>query len=153
MRYLFMNNLKITKPFILKIVFAVLVIVLMWFMYVSCLHDPYNKEIEWTSISLQLIRENIQKFKQTNQRYPVSLDELNNHIKNDEKNLFHKRDNKEFISDRNGCSEEHVILDGKGGWFYNKQTGEIKININKPLKTFFEKYYYLPSRNKIPSEW
>ncbi|AQT67207.1 hypothetical protein STSP2_00350 [Anaerohalosphaera lusitana] len=141
------------NPLIVKMFFVVLAVISMGLMYVSFLRDPYSKRIEWTTISLHLIRDNIQTFKDVNQRYPTSLKELSTQVKIDENGLFHKRENKEYISSKNGCDDEYSVLNNKGGWYYNKQTGEIKININKPLKKCFKDYYYLPSRNRVPSEW
>ena len=67
-------------------------------------------------------------------------------------NYSYRSPNKEYISSEEGSDQEHNTLNGKGGWYYNKETGVLVININKPLKSCFKKYYYR-NRNQIPSEW
>ncbi len=57
-----------------------------------------------------------------------------------------------YISKRNGNGSEHDTLNGKVNWYYNKNKGEVRINLTKPLKYYF-KLYYKSDRDEIPSGW
>ena len=47
---------------------------------------------------------------------------------------------------------EYSVLSGEGGLFYNRNIGEIKINLTKPVK-YYKKFYFAKYRNEIPSDW
>ncbi len=113
--------------------------------------NPYQKRIECTNISLNHLRGSIENYKQKEGHFPESLSELKQYYENNDNYSFRK-ENKEYISFEQGSEQEHKSLNGKGGWCYNKETGSLIVNINKPLKDYFEKYYYF-NRNEIPSEW
>jgi len=111
------------------------------------------KGYQWTLISLHLIRSNIQAFTEINGRHPDTLSEMNDFIRNSNSKRFSGRENMEHISSIDGCNEEHDVLNGQGGWYYNSQTGEVKVNLTKPLKEYVKNYYNLAIRYKVPSNW
>jgi hypothetical protein len=115
--------------------------------------DPYGKEVQWTKVSLIILRENIAKFKQAEGRIPESLAELQTHIAKDTGSQYTNRDNREHISIKEGLADEHSKLDGKGGWFYDNKTGEVRVNLTDPLKLYFPHYYVIGKRNQVPAEW
>ena len=43
-------------------------------------------------------------------------------------------------------------LNGKGGLYYNKETGEVRVNVTKPLKHYFI-FYFGEERNDVAAEW
>jgi hypothetical protein len=47
---------------------------------------------------------------------------------------------------------ERTELDGTGGFFYNRQTGEIRVNLTRPLRTYW-RLYYGRRRDEIPASW
>ncbi len=49
-------------------------------------------------------------------------------------------------------SKEYDVLNGEGGWYYNKETGEVKLNITKPVKDYVQAYVG-EIGNEIPSDW
>ena len=58
----------------------------------------------------------------------------------------------EHISDTDGCSSESAVLNGKGGWYYDRKTGDIRINLTQPVKHYM-KWYFGFDRNEKPSDW
>lgn len=137
-----------------KSLFAVVVIlcISVWLLQVF-MGDPYGKELQWTKVSLIILRENIAKFRQIEGRFPESLAELQTRIVQDQTNQYTNRENKEHISTKEGRSDEHESLDGKGGWFYDNKTGEVRVNLSEPLKKYFQHYYVIGRRNQVPAEW
>ena len=103
-----------------------------------------------TKAELARIRSALKDYHQSNHRYPNSLAELRSYVqKNPEKGIM-LTDLKEHITTEEGNGREGVALDGTGGWYYDKGTGNVKLNITKPVK-----YYLGPTLNAedIPAEW
>lgn len=113
-------------------------------------NNPYQKRMEWTLISLNAIRYDISIFHNKYGRWPESLLEIKEQSQKEDKPI--SRENKEYLSCQEGNNSEATELNNKGGWYYDPKNGKVKINLNKPLHTYFSNYYYL-NRNKIPSEW
>jgi hypothetical protein len=80
------------------------------------------------------------------------LAEISNYDSEHEEIKFDKIPFDEYISNENGETKESATLDNKGGWYYNKDTGEVKLNLTKPLKSYLP-FYFGPYRNEVPSEW
>ena len=136
----------------MKLLFAILLFLTVFLIVRYSGYDPHQKELEWTRVSLLSYRQHIKSFHETNSRYPDSLLELSEYVRG--KGARSERlDLKEHISTPTGCLEEHPVLDGTGGWYYDKETGTIKVNLTERLKVYFNRYFVLSKRNQIPSEW
>ena len=87
------------------------------------------------------------------QRYPNTLSEIKELANAEDKGKFKYslRENKEFLSSEQGCDSEYNVLNNEGGWFYNPNDGRVKINLNKPMHTYFSNYFY-KGRNTVPSD-
>jgi hypothetical protein len=59
---------------------------------------------------------------------------------------------KELISGGQPDSSQHDVLDGTGGLYYDSKTGELKLNLTRPLK-FYWRFYLGEDRDKIPADW
>ncbi len=59
---------------------------------------------------------------------------------------------KEYISKKNGSNKVSNILDGSGGWYYDKQNHTVYINLNKPIK-YYLRYYRGKYSEERPSNW
>ncbi|MCK4998775.1 MAG: hypothetical protein KAS23_04540 [Anaerohalosphaera sp.] len=145
-----MRELK--KAIVLFVAIVLLVSVFFGTRYLNS--NPYEKRIEWTQISLIAVRYDISLFYEKYGRYPDSFSEIKQvsiNIDDTEKG-FSERQYKEYISCEEGETAEVNKLDNSGGWFYNPENGEVKINLTESLHTYFPNYYYF-NRNQIPSEW
>jgi len=109
--------------------------------------------VQWR---LSLGRDAIKDFNVNMGRYPNSLVELEKYIqKKPEFSENFKLCNDKFIeniSDKNGNSKEYNTLNGLGGFYYNSKTGELKVNLIKPIKKYY-RFYFRTHRNEIPAEW
>ena len=43
-------------------------------------------------------------------------------------------------------------LNGSGGWFYDQETGTVKVNLTQPVKTYIDAYVGLLGQ-EVPSDW
>lgn len=112
----------------------------------------YSKKYHWTKYSLRLARMDINRFKQVTGRYPNSLNEISEYAKEHGDLGFYGKRYGEFLTDTEGNQIESQILNGQGGLFYNKENGEVKVNITKPVKNYLH-LYFGTERNEVPSDW
>jgi type II secretory pathway pseudopilin PulG len=59
---------------------------------------------------------------------------------------------REYLSDAQGNSSEHQVLNGQGGWYYNQATGELRVNLTDPVR------HYLSGHlgdwaDQVPTSW
>jgi hypothetical protein len=111
--------------------------------------DTYSSRRVWTITNVSALTSYIEQFKERQERFPESISELKGFIK--DKNEFNSRRFMEFISDANGLEKESSILDNSGGWYYNKENGELKVNLTMPLKQYFKNCRY--RKDEIPANW
>jgi hypothetical protein len=113
------------------------------------LHYFYDR-IRYTKVYLAQARSQIYEFEKTNGRYPDSLAELKQYAKQHPGIDF--KSFTECLSGSENNQREFNILNGEGGWYYNPNTGEVKVNLTKPVKHYM-KFYFGNERNKIPAKW
>jgi len=114
--------------------------------------DFYNKRVIWTKFGLKANRENIAKFKHITGRFPASLSELKQYAKENPESEFLKKQFKEYLSDREGNNNEFNVLNGNGGWYYDKSTGEVRVNVTRPVKHYLT-LYFGKERSEVPANW
>ena len=95
----------------------------------------YFHRLYETEMALYAIRGNLDVFTENENRFPDNLDELKRYVKKHSELDFKTRIFKEYISCKEGNGKEYSTLNGQGGWYYNNKTGEIRINLNKPIKS------------------
>jgi hypothetical protein len=141
---------KISLMGLACVIVFLMVFTVLWF--TSWDYNNNSKRVEWTILSLQGARGGVIVFKERNGRFPDSLEELIDYGgKNPEANIY-PGPVQELISNEKGNKSESRVLDGSGGIYYNNVTGEVRINLTKPLKDYL-KYYFSHNRNEVPSEW
>lgn len=101
-----------------------------------------------TKRTLNFTRNKVQEFKEATGRFPSSLAEIKYDRYHPEFESFPLY---EAISDENGNRKEYDELNGLGGWYYNATTGEVKVNIIKPVKNYM--YCLRQDENEIPADW
>ncbi len=107
--------------------------------------------IATTRASLALIRHEIEVFREHSGRDPNSLAELVAASKDEDGELTAGLPYEFVANDRGNCSE-HASLNGEGGWYYDKTTGNVKINLDQPLKHYLPSYHS-QSADQVPSQW
>lgn len=109
------------------------------------LYQKQRGRVEATRIHLLLIRKTIEAYKEEFGNYPDSIDDVRKYASEDV--IFF-----DFKDEPQSDIPEHGELNGKGGYYYNKETGEVRLNLTNPVKEYF-KFYIGPRANEIPSEW
>ena len=112
--------------------------------------EPYCKEKEGTRLALSYLRGRIERYREVTGGLPGSLSQMQAYFTGTMGQ--HWGPHMERISCREGNAHESSVLDGTGGWYYNRETGELRVNLDRPLARYFKDYYLL-DRNERPSSW
>ena len=139
---------KIRTPIKIFIFIAIGIGTILWIEEVQY----YSKKLHWTEYSLRLARMDISKFRQITSRDPNSLNEIYEYAKKHRDSGLYGKKYGEYLTDTDGNKKESQVLNGQGGLFYNKETGEVKVNLTKPVKSYLH-LYFGASRNDIPADW
>jgi hypothetical protein len=110
-----------------------------------------SSEIRSTKMMLNLAKAQIKAFQTITGRYPDTLSEIREYADKNPASKLSSRVVNEYLSEPSGKSEVHSSLNGKGGWYYDPNTGEVQVNLNKPVKEYL--FYFGPERNQIPADW
>ena len=105
-----------------------------------------------TRQELTIGRQKIQEFRVAKARYPESLAELEGFIGETGELGFAGGRFVEQISSSMGNSTEHRALDGTGGWYYGKDTGELKVNLTGQVNSYF-RVYRASDGSQRPCDW
>lgn len=99
------------------------------------------------------LRDDVLRYKDVTGEYPATLSAMKQYGRQHPKSNISAKMSKEYIShsDR-GVSNEYSSLNGKGGWYYDSATGDVKINLTKPVKEY-RRFYFLSGKNEIPADW
>lgn len=142
-------NLKLSKKLVLFIVVA-LVLLLMGLALELTDYGMSEKRVFGTKASLQLYRETIQQFKEKKDAYPETLKIATEFSK--QQGQIIPKEVCEYITDAKGNNIQYEELNGNGGWYYDNNTGEVRVNVTNPIKNYL-KLYFGKERNQIPSDW
>jgi hypothetical protein len=116
----------------------------------------YNSECDYrirgVRASLILIRSLIKTYNDSKGKYPESIAELQKYEESEQKNYQLKIIITTFRWKGKYGIQEFNEINGNGGYYYNKTTGEVKVNLNKPVKHYL-KFYFGKYRNEIPADW
>lgn len=137
-----MKRRKIGKGFY---VFLIGILLLTGLVLLIDINNSYRSKLRMQKTNLAMSRTNIRLFAEQNGRFPDSLHELNEYKKE------FPVTPKEFIAGKSDPSE-HSVLDGKGGLYYNSKTGELKLNLVRPMKSYW-RFYLGKKRNEVPADW
>jgi hypothetical protein len=109
----------------------------------------YLQGVRGTRSCLDFSRSAIDDFVKQTHRFPNSLAELGAYM---EGQRWARPTPGEWISNRRGDFTEHRGLDGTGGIYYNPGTGEIRVNLTKPVG-HYRRTYFGPRRDEVPADW
>lgn len=114
------------------------------------IYRPPYKSVLFAGSSLTLTRAEIKRFHDQFGRNPHSLQELaeNEQARDDpwEASFY------ELLSNSRGNCTEHNIQDGTGGWYYNESTGEVRVNLDRPVRSYLYGYFG-EAGGQIPANW
>ena len=146
------------RPKVLDVLSNVLLVVglTLLMMSVANQYNSYSYTLRWrlhgTHVCLGFSRENIRLFADETGRFPKSLAELNEYVQKRRDKMHRIRFPMESISDDDPNTSEHNVLDGTGGLYYNPETGVLKVNLTKTLKSYW-RFYFGKRKNEVPADW
>ena len=148
------------KRSLARIVFWVVVIIMLvvvaGLIIVNNKVHSYPRRLNTTKTILKFSRESIRLFFEQTGSFPESLHEMNEYAKKDEKfraKIKWGMPPMECISIYHPSnSSEHDVLDDTGGLYYNPKTGELKVNLTKPLKSYW-RFYSGERKDEVPADW
>jgi len=139
-----------------EIVVALLVIISLGVLYFrprGWFNPSAARKVYTTKRSLAIIRSEILKYKDITGEYPNSLHDLCESVsQNTSEACIGPHIIAERISDSNGNSREYNELNGDGGWYYDKMTGTVKVNIKNPVRQYIRSYMGSVGQ-EVPCDW
>lgn len=144
-----------------KFIFVLLILLVITVFFLdSMYYYSLSSRVVNAKHSLYVARRSIKWYKTQTGNYPLHLSTIQEYAKGNGLSkkepytrLFEHDSHKERITSSSGNSVEYNELNGQGGFFYNPNTGEVKLNITKPLKEYFWFYFLATDCDEIPSEW
>jgi hypothetical protein len=137
-------------PLVLVIPVALLALAGSFLVVRFALADPINQCKLSSEMSLSYLREQIKQYHERTGKFPSSLAQMKARFVGKPGERWGP--DKEWLSTDKGNGRESNVLDGSGGWYYNQETGELRINLNQPLKSYLN-HYYRRDRNERPCDW
>jgi len=141
---------------------ATLLSLLLGFAFLALTDTGPNREgrLFDTDLNLRYARLCVRLFKEDVGRFPKSLQELYEYgkekiRKGETESGFWRFPFEESISHywkTEKRSREHAVLDGSGGFFYNHENRDIRVNLKKPLRHYW-RCYSGRKTNEIPADW
>ena len=145
----YMKKRKIGTRFLAFVIGALLLA--MGLVLVIDTHHSYSLRIRGAKMMLMLSRKSLQFFAEKNGKFPDSLHEFNEYGKKFPDRIEWHFPPGESISGKTDF-REHSVLDGTGGLYYDPKTGELKLNLTRPLKSYW-RFYLGEERNHVPADW
>ena len=116
----------------------------------------YNNRCENRIIGIKIrmgaIRNSIHTFLEHNGRYPDSLDEFRRYIRDESGYLNVPVMYVDLTSEKQSDVPEYRQLNDKGGYYYDPNTGEVRLNLIRPVKDYL-KWYNGKFKDQVPSTW
>ena len=134
-------------PYFGAFLIALLFVLLVAVAYISY-GSKFEKRIRANKVVLEASRSGIMAFYEVNGRYPKSFDEFRQWSKG---GLWDKMF-VDLTSDKQSYVPEYRQLNDKGGYYYDPNTGEVRLNLTRPVKEYL-KWYSGEYKDQIPSSW
>lgn len=137
------KNIPYSQTFLIALIFVLLVAgAYIW--YQSRCED----RVRGTQALLYVTRSGIKTFYEMNGRYPESINEFRQWSRGGawDKMIV------DLTSDKQSVVPEYRKLNDKGGYYYDPNTGEIRLNLTRPVQEYL-KFYSGRYKDQIPSSW
>ena len=134
-------------PYSSAFLFALLFVLIVAAAYLSY-ESKFEKRIRANQIVLDVTRRGIMTFYEVNGRYPKSFDEYRKWSRGG----FWDKMYVDLTSDKQSDVPEYRQLNDKGGYYYDPNTGEIRLNLTRPVQEYL-KWYRGRYKDQIPSSW
>jgi len=99
--------------------------------------DTTNTRVLVSRVYISSLRYDIDKYKRITGNYPETLAVMQAYGRQHPETSISAKGYKEYVSGSDeGISDEYNSLNGKGGWYYDNVTGNVKVNLMKPLEGY-----------------
>jgi len=136
----------------LVIALVIVSVVCIWLMSNLWIKPGINRRVFWTKQNVSSLRLQIGGFKKLEGRYPNSLSELRDYSQKNYGWSFGEVYPLELISDPCGNSKEFTAINGQGGLYYDSNTGQVRVNLIKPVSNYVKSYFGKVG-NEAPVDW
>jgi hypothetical protein len=110
-----------------------------------------RSHIREVRVHLEALRRSVKEFADLNGHQPKSLDELRRFYK-DHGSHFWERMYVDLTSGKQEEVPEYRELNDKGGYFYEPTTGEVRLNLTRPVREYL-RLYRGSCEEQTPSHW
>ena len=118
--------------------------------------NSYTKHCERRFVRIQAtlkhLRASILLFSRENGRYPDSLSELAQFCKDFGGNESWFKMYVDLSSDKRSEIQEYRKLNDTGGYYYNPENGEVRLNLTRPVNEYLP-HYQGGFKDQVPSSW
>ena len=142
---------KKSSPYAYAIVAGV-VLSLLIFAYINSYNKSCERRFVGVQATLKYLRASIFLFSEENGRYPDSLSELEKFCKDSGGRESWFKMYVDLSSDKRSEIPEYRELNDKGGYYYDSEKGEVRINLTRPVKKYLPRYQGR-YEDTIPSSW
>lgn len=138
------KNNSYANPVLIALVFTVLLVAGAYIWYQSRCED----RVRGIRVVLSMTRRGINAFYGLKGRYPESINEFRQWSRGGawDKMIV------DLTSDKQSKIPEYHELNDKGGYYYDPNTGEIRLNLTRPVREYL-KFYSGSNKDQIPSSW
>ena len=137
------KNIPYSGTFLIALLFVLLVAAAFIWYQSKC-----ENRIRGTRAVLYVTRSGIKAFYEKNGRYPNSFDEFRQWTGSSvwDKMIV------DLTSDKQSDVPEYRQLNDKGGYYYDPKTGEVRLNLTRPVHEYI-KWYSSRFKDQVPSTW
>lgn len=137
------KNIPYSQTFLIALLF-VLLVAAAYIRYES----KCEKRIRGIRVVLSMTRRGINAFYGLKGRYPKSIDEYRQIVSDSVWGSMYV----DLTSDKQSVVPEYRQLNDKGGYYYDPNTGEIRLNLTRPVREYL-KFYSGSYKDQVPSSW
>ena len=137
------KNIPYSRAFLIALLLVLLVAAVQIWYGSKC-----ENRIRGTKAILSVTRKGIKLFYEKNGRYPDSIDEYQQWGRDG----VRKKMILDLTSEKQSEVPEYRQLNDKGGYYYDPNTGEVRLNLTRPVKEYL-KWYSGRYKGQVPSSW
>jgi len=138
------KNIPYSQTFLIALLF-----VLMAIFVLSILESSYERNCQGRILVLQVnlktMRTAIEIYYKENNQFPASIMDIRPYIASDKMYV-------DLTSEKQSEVPEYRQLNDKGGYYYDPNKGEVRLNLTRPVKEYLKRYNSR-YKDQIPSSW
>jgi hypothetical protein len=138
------KNIPYSRVFLIALLFVLVAIFVL-----SILESSYERYCRGRILVLQVnfktMRTAIEMYYKENAQFPASIMDIRTYIASDKMYV-------DLTSDKQSNVPEYRELNDKGGYYYDPNTGDVRLNLTRPVREYL-KFYSGSYKDQVPSSW